>query len=264
MDRHDRLCVAARAVCGNFEGMDISSSSVVSSSIVLALWNDIEPSRSAEYERWHTLEHVPERVWVPGFRSGSRYLRTHGPGARYFTLYEIDSADALASASYDDLVRNPTPWSASMRPSFSNFLRRIYTIAAVHGRGRGAALLVVRAVWGAGVPAAQALDAFAAALLRGGSSACVMRVEVGVATAAGPQAMANVDDAPQGADRLFMLHTSGTAQLNDVSAAFARAVAMLPEQPVWMFEAGYQLASRVEHAEVAAPDRPAPRQDLMP
>jgi hypothetical protein len=121
-------------------------------------------------------------------------------------------------------------------------------------------------VWGAagGVPTAQALDAFAAALLKGGSSACVMRVEVGVATTAGPQAMANVDEAPDGADRLFMLHTSDAAHLEEVSGVFASTLASLPEQPVWLFEAGYQLASRVEHAEVAAPSRPAPRLDLMP
>jgi hypothetical protein len=49
-----------------------------------------------------------------------------------------------------------------------------------------------------------------------------------------------------------------------VSGVFASTLASLPEQPVWLFEAGYQLASRVEHAEVAAPSRPAPRLDLMP
>ena len=246
--------------------MDLPSSNTPGRGIVLALWNDIEPSRSAEYERWHTLEHVPERVWVPGFRSGTRYLRYSGPGPRYFTLYGIDSPDVLASADYDDLVRNPTPWSASMRLSFSNFLRRIYELAGVHGRSRGAALLVVRAVWAgaSGAPTAQALDAFAATLLRDGSSACVMRVEAGIATAAGPQAMANVDEAPEGDDRLFMLHTTDASQLGKAATVFARALAALPAQPVWMFEAGYQLASRVEHAEVAALKRPAPRLDLMP
>ncbi|CAN5677961.1 hypothetical protein BH11PSE7_BH11PSE7_37330 [soil metagenome] len=246
--------------------MDTSSSSTSGNGIVLALWNDIEPTRSAEYERWHTLEHVPERVWVPGFRAGTRYLRHSGPGARYFTLYEIDSPDALASADYDDLVRNPTPWSASMRPSFSNFLRLVYTVAGVHGKSRGAAVLVVRAVWdaAAGEPTAQALEAFAAALLKGGSSACVMRVEVGVASAAGPQAMANVDGAPEGADRIFMLHTSNAAHLTALSGVLASALAALPQQPLWQFEATYLLASRVEHAQVASPARPAPRLDLMP
>ena len=33
----------------------------------LALWNDFDPEREAEYECWHTFEHVPERVGIPGF-----------------------------------------------------------------------------------------------------------------------------------------------------------------------------------------------------
>ena len=44
----------------------------------LALWNDIEPGREAEYDRWHTREHVPflaagpavKRDFDLGVRSG--------------------------------------------------------------------------------------------------------------------------------------------------------------------------------------------------
>ena len=39
----------------------------------LALWNDVASGREAEYERWHTFEHVPERVAVPGMR-GARAI----------------------------------------------------------------------------------------------------------------------------------------------------------------------------------------------
>ena len=43
-------------------------------SAFLALWNDIEPQRRTEYDAWHTFEHVPERVGIPGFIRGRRYV----------------------------------------------------------------------------------------------------------------------------------------------------------------------------------------------
>ena len=43
-------------------------------SAVLAIWNDIAPGGDAEFNHWHTREHVPERVGVPGFLRGRRYL----------------------------------------------------------------------------------------------------------------------------------------------------------------------------------------------
>lgn len=247
--------------------MTDTSTGITPASVVLALWNDIEPQRSVEYERWHTLEHVPERVWVPGFRSGTRYEWLSGEGARYFTLYEIDSAAPLGSADYDALVQEPTPWSASMRPSFRNFLRRIYTLDAGVGVGVGVALMVVRAVWDtqhAVAPSQATFDAFAGALLRNGALCCAMHVRIGLATEAGPQALANVDDAPPGMERLFMLHTTNTSHLDQLKRVFDETLAALPVPPRWQRQATYRLASRVLHAEVTQPSRPAPRLDLMP
>ena len=40
----------------------------------LALWNDIAAARDAEYNLWHTREHVPERLSVPGILTGKRYV----------------------------------------------------------------------------------------------------------------------------------------------------------------------------------------------
>ncbi|SHJ30298.1 hypothetical protein SAMN02745194_02247 [Roseomonas rosea] len=110
----------------------------------LALWNDIERGREAEYDRWHTREHVPERVAAPGFRSGCRYVDRDHPVHRYFTLYELESLAALATPEYRDLLQHPTPWSAAMRPSFRNFLRAPCTVAHRAGFGRGASLAVMR------------------------------------------------------------------------------------------------------------------------
>lgn len=89
----------------------------------LCVWNDHDPDQASEYEAWHTFEHVPERVCVPGFLSGRRYAGYDRTESRYFTLYDIASLDVLETAAYRDLQTNPTPWSARMRQAFRNFER---------------------------------------------------------------------------------------------------------------------------------------------
>jgi hypothetical protein len=110
---------------------------------VLALWNGVEPSRKAEYDAWHTREHVPERIGVPGMRGARRYLRLSGPLPEYLTLYALDDTQVLTNESYRKLLDNPTAWSTSMRPSFRGFMRlacrRVFTL----GGGLGGALAAV-------------------------------------------------------------------------------------------------------------------------
>jgi hypothetical protein len=110
----------------------------------LALWNDIERGREPEYDEWHTREHVPERVAAPGFRTGLRYVNRDHAVHRYFTLYEVEDMAAFHTAEYRDLLQNPTPWSASMRPSFRNFLRATCKARMRTGHGRGGVLAVLR------------------------------------------------------------------------------------------------------------------------
>lgn len=106
----------------------------------LALWNDIARTREPEYDQWHTLEHVPERVSVTGFRGARRYFDRAKPDHRYFTLYDVDSLAVFDSAEYRDLLANPTPWSVSMRRDFSNFVRAICSVTTTSGTGIGAAI----------------------------------------------------------------------------------------------------------------------------
>ncbi len=112
----------------------------------LALWNDIEPARDGEYNLWHTREHVPERVGVPGILSGRRYVARDATIHRYFTLYELDSLAVLQSEPYKALVAGPTPWSLSMRPSFKNFLRYPCTTKVSVGHGMGGVLATFRLI----------------------------------------------------------------------------------------------------------------------
>jgi hypothetical protein len=48
-----------------------------------------------EHDRWHTHEHLLERLSIPGFRRGTRWGATDGV-PRYIVSYEVDSLDTLA------------------------------------------------------------------------------------------------------------------------------------------------------------------------
>jgi len=119
----------------------------------LALWNDLAHGREAEYDTWHTREHLPERVAAPGFLGGRRYAASAHPTHRWFTLYDVERLDAFETPAYRDLLRSPTAWSASMRPDFRNFLRVPCTRLGAAGFGFGAALAVLRLPDEAALPA---------------------------------------------------------------------------------------------------------------
>ena len=110
----------------------------------LALWNDFAAGREAEYDAWHTQEHVPERVAAPGFRGGRRYVDAAHPAHRWFTLYEVEDLSAFETPHYRDLLANPTPASAAMRPDFRHFLRAACRDVAWAGHGMGAGLAGLR------------------------------------------------------------------------------------------------------------------------
>jgi hypothetical protein len=92
-------------------------------SAFLALFNDFDPARDDEYNEWHSREHVPERLTIPGIARARRYVGRGEERYTYFTLYEVASAQTLLSEPYQHLLSNPTPWSRTMRPSFREFLR---------------------------------------------------------------------------------------------------------------------------------------------
>ena len=45
---------------------------------VIAIWHDVLPEAKDEFYEWHSREHMPERVGIPGFRRGRRYLAVSG------------------------------------------------------------------------------------------------------------------------------------------------------------------------------------------
>lgn len=234
----------------------------------LALWNDVDPARDAEYEHWHATEHVPERVWAPGFLRATRYARSVGDGPKYFTLYEISTLDALGSPEYRELVQHPTPWSASMRPSMGSFVRKPLVLSALAGvppRGAAGGLVAVRAVWG---EPPEAWGRQLADLVRHMRDAApdASRVGGGWVAEAGPQAIANIQDAPPGREAVIWAELEADADENRLTARrdelVARIDAMSPP-PLWRRAEGYRLLTRVARTHAAGTPRPVPRTDLM-
>jgi hypothetical protein len=102
----------------------------------IALWNDIAPGR-VDYDAWHTIEHVPERLSVAGFLRAHRYVLCEGSLARYFTIYALETLEVLDSEGYRRLVREPTAWTSGMRPDFRNFRRFVCRTRETKGLGVG-------------------------------------------------------------------------------------------------------------------------------
>jgi hypothetical protein len=109
----------------------------------LAIWNAITPEGAADFYRWHNTEHIPERVGVPGFLRGRRYLNPETP-LDFFTLYETQSADTIRSAPYLARLNDPTPWTRRVLPHFRATMRIGCRVAASSGHGQGGGLLALR------------------------------------------------------------------------------------------------------------------------
>jgi hypothetical protein len=144
---------------------------------ILAIWNDCAPGAAADYEQWYMREHFPERLGVPGFRTGRRYEAMAGE-PRFFTYYEVDSPAVLVSPAYRERLQNPTPWTRGiMQSAFRNMTRTVCERTASFGDGMGGHVVVAR--WGdAAAPAARS-EAAAELAARDG----VARVQVWTAAA---------------------------------------------------------------------------------
>lgn len=236
-----------------------------SPSVLLAIWNDVAVERISEYEAWHTLEHVPERVWVPGFVAASRYIGRQGSEPRYLTLYDVGSPDVLATPAYTDLVERPTDWTASMRPAFRNFQRQPCLLKAAAGRSAGGWILATRFVLPQRIEG-ERLESFARAVLTDGARLCVTSVRIGEEVQAGPQAIANAAPPATGISYLAILECAAEREAEGLSTLFtsvANAASNLLANVSDRKDGIYQFSSRVTHTDVRAPVRPEQRLDLM-
>jgi hypothetical protein len=112
---------------------------------VVAIWNGIAPEMRDEFYAWHINEHMPERVGIPGFRRGRRYIAvdaaTH---PEFFTLYETDTMPVLQGMDYANRLNDPTPWTRKVTAQFQDTARALSRVVVSHGPGAGGVMLTIR------------------------------------------------------------------------------------------------------------------------
>ena len=118
---------------------------------------DVAAEAVDDHDDWHTHEHLPERLAIPGFLRGTRWVAIEG-APRYAVLYEVEALDTLASPAYLERLNHPTPWTTRTMPHYRGMTRGLCTVAASAGAGQGPFGLLVRFEPAAGVEAR--LDAF--------------------------------------------------------------------------------------------------------
>lgn len=131
----------------------------------LANWHDVPDGGHDEFRAWHSHEHIPERVGVPGFLRGRRGRALGDGRPQYFILYETESVEVLASPGYLARLNDPTPWSRAVLKDIPLTIRAAARVEASFGRGVGGFVVAARF---AAAPRPELADALAAASARRG------------------------------------------------------------------------------------------------
>ena len=97
---------------------------------VLVNWGGIVEVKELEYNEWHSKEHMPERISLPGFLRGLRAVGISGTDInhKYFMMYEAEQKEVFVSKKYLERLNNPTDWTKDI---LSNYLSPSRTICSV-------------------------------------------------------------------------------------------------------------------------------------
>lgn len=105
----------------------------------LVNWGGVVAEQEDDYNMWHSREHMPERLAVPGFRRGRRGVAVVGTPEtlKYFMMYEAADADVFVSAPYLARLNDPTPWTRRILSAYIAPSRTICRVIASKGLGAG-------------------------------------------------------------------------------------------------------------------------------
>ena len=100
------------------------------------IWNDIKEEMRDEFIQWHSIEHLPERVSIPGFISGQRWYGEHA-SPQYLTTYVTQNSGVLTSDPYIQRLNDPTPWTHKTVAAFRNTCRAASEVIWEYGSKKG-------------------------------------------------------------------------------------------------------------------------------
>jgi hypothetical protein len=114
----------------------------------LAMWWDMAEALRPEFEHWHSREHFPERLAIPGFLRATRWRARQGEG--FFVMYELAEHAVLASEGYLRSLNAPSAWSTALMPHHRGMVRTQCHVRASCGAALAAELLTLRLAPAAG------------------------------------------------------------------------------------------------------------------
>lgn len=109
----------------------------------VAIWHDIAPEGRDIFYAWHGGEHMHERVGIPGFLRGRRYIAIDAD-LEFFNLYEAGTVEVLRGDGYRARLNNPTPWTVEAVKHFRSVARSICQVAASQGTAQGGLAATLR------------------------------------------------------------------------------------------------------------------------
>ena len=109
----------------------------------VAIWHDIAPEGREEFYAWHGGEHMPERVGIPGFLRGRRFVAIDAD-LEFFNVYETQSIDVVKGPEYRARLNAPTPWTLATVKHFRSVARALAQVAASLGKADGGIIATLR------------------------------------------------------------------------------------------------------------------------
>jgi len=103
---------------------------------MIVIWNDIKEEMRDEFVQWHSSEHLPERVSIPGFISGQRWYGEHA-SPQYLTTYVTQNTGVLTSDAYIQRLNDPTPWTLKTVAAFRHTCRAAGEVMWEYGSKKG-------------------------------------------------------------------------------------------------------------------------------
>lgn len=104
---------------------------------------DVAPEAIAEHDDWHTQKHLVERLSIPGFLRGSRWIAIRGQ-PRYLVVYEVAQLETLTSQAYLERLNRPSAWTTRMMPHYRGMTRGFCAVSGGFGSGLGHLAVLVR------------------------------------------------------------------------------------------------------------------------